>query len=139
MVQVEPLPVLYIDKLSDYERGRMNGIVRHGVTARWSDAVVHGGVGYFVEVPDDPGLDSEGQFQQVFQQVEKRLEQIGSDMQHLLQVLVYLPDPSDLACFNQLWDVWIPSGHAPSRACIHVPLASAGYRVELIITAACAV
>lgn len=115
----------------------MNGIVRHGVTTRWSDAVVHGSVGYFVEVPDDPGLDSSEQFRQVFMQVERRLEQIGSDMQHLLQVLVFLPDPSDLACFNELWDQWIPSRHAPARACIHAPLAAPGYRIELVITAAC--
>jgi enamine deaminase RidA (YjgF/YER057c/UK114 family) len=114
----------------------MNRIVRYGVTSRWSDAVVHGGVGYFVEVPDDPGLDCEGQFRQVLQQVEKRLEQIGSDMQHLLQVVIYLPDPSDLTCFNEIWDAWVPSGHAPSRACIHAALAAPGYRVELVITAA---
>jgi enamine deaminase RidA (YjgF/YER057c/UK114 family) len=114
----------------------MNRIVRYGVTSRWSDAVVHGGVGYFVEVPDDPGLDCEGQFRQVLQQVEKRLEQIGSDMQHLLQVVIYLPDPSDLTSFNEIWDSWVPSGHSPSRACIHAALAAPGYRVELVITAA---
>jgi enamine deaminase RidA (YjgF/YER057c/UK114 family) len=114
----------------------MNDIVRFGVTKRWSDAVVVNGVGYFVEVPDDATMDSKEQFTQVFRQVESRLAQIGSDMNHLIQVLVYLPDPNDLACFNELWDAWIPTGHAPSRACIHTQLAAPGYRVELVITAA---
>jgi enamine deaminase RidA (YjgF/YER057c/UK114 family) len=112
-------------------------IARYGVTARWADAVVANGVAYFVEVPDDPSLPAREQFQQVFRQVEARLVQVDSDMQHLIQVLVYLPEPSDLQDFNELWDKWIPTGHAPSRACIHTQLAAPGYRVELVLTASC--
>lgn len=111
-------------------------IVRHGVSRRWSDAVVFGSVAYFVEVPDDPELPPVEQFQQVLSQVDTRLELVGSDRTRLLQVMIYLPDPADLPLFNQLWDAWVPQGHAPSRACVHARLAAAGYRVELVITAA---
>lgn len=114
----------------------MSEVVRYGVTRRWSDAVVVGGLGYFVEVPDDPSLPAEEQFKMVFRQVESRLAQIASDMQRLVQVLVYLPYPEDLPRFDQLWDDWIPEGHAPTRACTHVQLAADGYRVELVVTAA---
>lgn len=114
----------------------MSDIIRHGVTRRWSDAVVHGGVAYFVEVPDDPSQDAQGQFQQVLAQVVSRLQQVGSDATRLLQVVIYLPEPADLPLFNALWEEWVPAGHAPSRACIHARLAAPQYRVELLITAA---
>lgn len=111
-------------------------IIRHGVTARWSDAVVHRGVVYFVEVPDDVSPGAPSQFAQVLEQVDKRLVEVGSDRKCLLQVIVYLPEPNDLPTFNELWDAWIPKGHAPSRACIHAPLAAKEYQVELVVTAA---
>ncbi len=111
-------------------------IQRIGVTRRWSDAVVYGGVAYFVEVPDDPSQSMRAQFEQVLAQVDKRLEWVGSDRSRLLQVMIYLPEPTDLATFNELWDAWVPEGHAPSRACIHAQLASPDYRIELVVTAA---
>lgn len=111
-------------------------IKRYGITRRWSDAVVFGSVAYFVEVPDDPQLSAEDQFHQVLSQVDMRLELFGSDRTRLLQVMIYLPDPSDLLLFNRIWDAWVPEGHAPSRACVHASLAAPGYRVELVITAA---
>lgn len=112
-------------------------IERIGVTPRWSDLVIHRGIAYFVEVPDDPSLDARGQFEQVFQQIDARLAQARSGRERLLQVLIYLPYPEDLPLFNSLWEAWVPSGHAPSRACSHPALAAPGYRVELILTAAC--
>jgi len=111
-------------------------ISRHGVTRRWSDIVVFGGMAYFVEVPDDPNLPPPDQFRQVLRQVDDRLAAVCSDRTKLLQVLIYLPEPGDLQEFNAIWDAWVPEGHAPSRACVHAKLAAAGYRVELVITAA---
>lgn len=114
----------------------MSDLIRYGVTKRWSDAVVVGGLGYFVEVPDNPEGSPHEQMLQILKQVESRLVQIGSDKTRLVQVLVYLPYPEDLAEFNRIWDAWIPFGHAPSRACTHPALAAPGYRVELVLTAA---
>ena len=114
----------------------MSEIVRHGVTRRWSDAVVHQGTAYFVEVPDEPTLGPAEQFHQVLAQVDTRLAQLGAEKTRLLQVLIYLPEAGDLTMFNEIWDAWVPEGHAPSRACVHAPLAAPGYRVELVITAA---
>jgi len=114
----------------------LSDIRRYGITRRWSDAVVFGSVAYFVEVPDDPQLSAEDQFHQVLSQVDTRLALFGSDRTRLLQVIIYLPDPNDLLLFNRIWDAWVPTGHAPSRACVHTSLAAPGYRVELVITAA---
>ncbi|MFN9915179.1 MAG: RidA family protein [Pirellulaceae bacterium] len=114
----------------------MSEIVRLGVTRRWSDVVIHQQTAYFVEVPDDPSADLRGQIQQVFAQVDTRLQAFGSDRTRLLQVVVYLSEAADLGLFNSLWDDWIPEGHAPSRACLHTRLAAPAYRLELVITAA---
>lgn len=115
---------------------QLTEIERHGVTRRWSDVVIYGGVAHFVEVPDDPSQDAAGQFRQILSQIEMRLQQIGSDTTRLLQVVIYLPDPADFPLFNQFWDAWVPEGHAPSRACIHAALANPAYRIEMILTAA---
>lgn len=115
----------------------MSDIQRFGVTQRWADAVVHQGTAYFVEVPDDPTGSAAEQFTQVLRQVDERLALVGSERSRLLQVLVYLPHAEDLAEFNRQWDAWVPAGHAPTRACVHTSLAAPGYRVELVVTAAC--
>jgi enamine deaminase RidA (YjgF/YER057c/UK114 family) len=115
----------------------MESIMRHGVTPRWADLVVHRGIAYFVEVPDDPNVSPSEQFEQLFRQVDARLAQAGSSKERMLQVLIYLPFAEDLVLFNTMWEAWVPLGYAPSRACVHVPLAAPGYRVELVITAAC--
>jgi len=124
--------------MTDLPPNKDESIVRYGVTKRWSDLVAYRGVAYFVEVPDDPTASAQTQFHQVLSQVDERLKLVGSDRAKLLSAMIYLPDPSDLPLFNSIWDDWVPQGHAPSRACVHAPLAATGYRVELVLTAACA-
>jgi len=109
--------------------------VRFGVTTRWSDAVVVGNLGFFVEVPDDPTISPREQFAMVLDQVAQRCTQIGTSHDQLVQVLVYLPFAEDLPVFNELWDAWVPAGCAPTRACTHPALADSRYRVELVVTA----
>ncbi len=115
----------------------MSEIQRIGVTRRWSDAVIHGETAHFVEVADDPAQDMQGQVRQVLDQIDTRLELVGSDRTRLLQVLIYVSDLAHGAVLNELWDRWVPEGHAPARACVQVGLAP-GYLVEMVITAAIA-
>ena len=37
---------------------------------------------------------------------------------------------------NKAWDEWVPAGNAPPRATIEARLASADYKVEIVVTAA---
>jgi enamine deaminase RidA (YjgF/YER057c/UK114 family) len=37
---------------------------------------------------------------------------------------------------NEIWDAWVPEGHAPGRACIEARLASPDLLVEVGIIAA---
>ena len=112
-----------------------SAITRINPQAQWSDAVVHNGTAYFVEVADDPKQDTRGQVEQILRQIDHRLRLFGSDRTRLLQVLIYLTDLSDGSILNELWDSWVPMNHAPSRACVKAAL-SPGYRVEMVITAA---
>lgn len=112
-----------------------SGIQRIGVTRRWSDAVLHGGTAYFVEVADDPSQPIQGQVAQVLSQIDARLQLFGSDRTRLLMVQIFLPDLKDGPALNELWDAWVPEGHAPARACVQAGLAP-GYLVEMVITAA---
>ena len=113
----------------------MADIKRHGVTRRWSDAVIHNHTAYFVEVADDPSENIEGQVRQILAQIAARLAQIGSDKTRLLQVTIFLSDLRDAPSLNALWDEWILEGHAPARACVQAGLAP-GYLVEMVVTAA---
>ena len=113
----------------------MTEIQRIGVTKRWSDIVIHGQTAYFVEVADDPKQDLRGQVSQILSQIDGRLSTIGVDRTRLLQVLIYLTNLADSAVLNELWDTWVPEGHAPARACVQAGI-SPGYLVEMVITAA---
>lgn len=113
----------------------MAEIRRIGVTRRWSDIVVHNQTAYFVEVADDPEQDVRGQISQILNQIDERLAVLKCDRKNLLQVLIYLTDLGDGGVLNELWDEWVPEGHAPARACVQASL-SPGYRVEMVITAA---
>lgn len=113
----------------------MKDIRRIGVTRRWSDIVVHGPTAYFVEVADDPNQDFRGQVSQILAQIDGRLATLTCQRTALLQVLIYVADLADGPILNELWEAWVPEGHAPARACVQVVL-SPGYLVEMVVTAA---
>lgn len=111
-------------------------IQRLGTTARWSDAVIHNGTVYCVEVATTLEADITTQSQEVLNQLEATLKKAGSDNSQLLSVTIYLSDIRYIEAFNAVWDAWIPSGTAPSRACVQATMANPGYKVELQVTAA---
>ncbi len=110
-------------------------IQRIGDSPRWSDIVIHNGVARWVEVANDMTQDARGQVAQVLEQINGTLEQIGSSRENLLQILIYLSDLEDGSILNELWDAWVPRGHAPVRACVQAGLGK-GCLVEMVIEAA---
>ncbi len=110
-------------------------VTRLGNSRRWSDVVIHAGVARWVEVAEDLAADVRGQIQQVLQQINSTLEQVGSDRTRLLEVLIFLADLNDAPVLNELWDAWVPEKHPPIRACVQAGLA-AGLHVEMLVTAA---
>lgn len=110
-------------------------IVRIGESRRWSDVVTHNGVARWVEVADDSSQGARGQVEQVLRQIDETLVRIGSSRERVLEVLIFLADLADAPELNAAWDAWVPAGHPPVRACVQSGL-PAGYRVEMVITAA---
>ena len=68
--------------------------------------------------------------------VDALLERAGTDKSKALQVIVWLADMADFAEMNAIYDAWIDPANPPVRACGEAKLATPGYRVEFIVTAA---
>jgi enamine deaminase RidA (YjgF/YER057c/UK114 family) len=113
----------------------MSEIQRFGNSKRSADVVVHHGTAYWIEVAESPGLDAQGQIEQVLNQIDATLAMLHVDRTRLLQIVVYLADLADAPVLNELWDAWVPDKHPPVRACVQAQLA-AGYKIEMVVTAA---
>lgn len=112
-------------------------IQRINPAAQWSDAVVHNGTAYFVEVPES-GTDITSQSQAVFAQAERTLALAGSNKSRLLIATIYLKQIADRTAFNAAWQAWLPEGCAPARVCVSAEMASPDYLLEIAFTAAVA-
>ena len=113
-------------------------IQRLRASQRWSDATIFKGIAHFVEVAADTGQDLTSQTQQILNQAETTLAEIGADKSRLLSVTIYLTDANNAATFNTLWDAWLPAGCAPSRACVVAQLLDPKMLVEIAFVAAIA-
>ena len=112
-------------------------IQRFDVGARLSEMAIHGGVAYLAgQVPEDPDADIRVQTRQVLAAVDALLERAGSDKTRILMAQIFIADLADFAGMNEVWDAWVPAGHAPPRATVQAALANKGWRVEMVMTAA---
>ncbi len=102
---------------------------------RSSKIVTHGGVAYLTGQVGE-GADITEQTVECLRRVDALLERAGSDREHLLQVTIWLADMADFAAMNEVWNAWVPEGHAPARACGEARLARDVLKVEMIVTAA---
>lgn len=110
-------------------------IQRINPQAQWSDAVVHNGTAYFVEVPES-GSDISSQTLALLAQAERTLALAGSSKRQLLQATIYIKHMSERATFNALWAEWLPAGCAPARVCVSAEMASPDYLLEIAFVAA---
>lgn len=113
-------------------------IQRVGTTRRFSDAVVHNGTAYIVEVPSNLEDGITAQTENLLASIERLLLKVESDKTQLLQATIYLADMGDYDEMNLVWDAWIPEGTAPVRACVESKLSNPKYRIEIVLTTACA-
>jgi enamine deaminase RidA (YjgF/YER057c/UK114 family) len=105
-------------------------------TPRWSDATIFNNIVHFVEVAADTEQDMTSQTLQIFAQTEATLVAVGSDKSCLLSATIYLTNVDNAAVFNSLWEAWLPTGCAPSRACLKVELLDPKMLVEIAFVAA---
>lgn len=112
-------------------------VQRFDVGPRLSEMALHKGVVYLAgQVPDDASQDIRGQTAQVLGMIDRLLERAGTDKRHLLMVQIFLADLADFDGMNEVWDAWVPAGHAPARATVQARLARPEWRIEVVATAA---
>ncbi len=111
-------------------------ITRIGSGARMSQAVIHGNTVYLAGQVGTEGADIATQTRDALAAVDAQLAKAGSDKSKALQVIVWLADMADFAAMNEIYDAWIDPANPPARACGEAKLATPGYKVEFIVTAA---
>lgn len=112
-------------------------IQRFDVGSRLSEMAVHNGIAFLAgQVPDDATQDIRGQTRQVLAAVDRLLARAGSDKTRILMAQVFLADLADFAGMNEVWDGWVPAGHAPPRATVQAQLGRKEWRIEVVVTAA---
>ncbi|MFK7765079.1 MAG: RidA family protein [Roseobacter sp.] len=102
---------------------------------RSSKIVKHRGVAYITGQVGE-GATIQEQTTECLRRVEDLLIQAGSSKEHMLRATVWLADMSDFNGLNEIWNAWVPEGHAPARACGEAKLARAELKVEIIVDAA---
>ena len=102
---------------------------------RSSKIVKHNGVAYLSGQVGE-GETIQEQVKICLGKIDALLEQAGSSREQMLRVTIWLADMSDFSGLNEVWNAWVPDGHAPARACGEAKLARAELRVEFIVDAA---
>ena len=112
-------------------------IERQETKQRMSRIVKHNGTIYLCgQVCADASQGIKEQTATMLDKVEKLLEQAGSDKEHMLSATIYIKDMKDFAEMNEVWDNWVPAGHAPARACVEASMAREALLVEISVIAA---
>jgi enamine deaminase RidA (YjgF/YER057c/UK114 family) len=109
-------------------------IERIGTTARASKIVKHNGIAYLSGQVGE-GATIQDQTVECLSRVDALLQEAGSDREHMLRATIWLADMADFAGLNEVWNAWVPEGHAPARACGEAKLARAELKVEIIVDA----
>ena len=114
----------------------MQTIERRHTNQRMSQIVIHGNTLYLAGQVGEAQHDVAGQTRDALARVDALLKEAGSSREHLLQATIWLADMADFATMNAVWDAWVPTGHAPARACGEAKLADPRLLVEVIVQAA---
>lgn len=110
-------------------------IERIDTNARSSKIVKHNGVAYITgQVAEGDTIQEQTQI--MLDKLEALLIQAGSSKEKMLRATIWLADMSDFAGLNEVWNAWVPEGHAPARACGEAKLARPELKVEIIVDAA---
>jgi enamine deaminase RidA (YjgF/YER057c/UK114 family) len=113
-------------------------IRRFDVGPRLSEMAIHNNTAYLAgQVPNDATLDIGGQTREVLAAIDALLERAGTDKSRILMAQIFLADLADFEGMNAVWDAWVAQGHTPPRATVQAKLAKPGWRIEVVVTAAC--
>ncbi|MHA7881269.1 MAG: RidA family protein [Saccharospirillum sp.] len=112
-------------------------IERKHTGERMSRIVKHNGTIYLCgQVCKDANEGITRQTETMLEKVDELLLEAGSDRKHLLSATIYIKTMDDFAAMNEVWDAWVPQGHAPARACVQASMARPELLVEISVVAA---
>ena len=112
-------------------------VERQEVKQRMSRIVKHKGTIYLCgQVAADASKGIREQTATMLDKVDTLLEQAGSDREHILSATIYIKEMAMFAEMNEVWDAWVPEGHAPARACVQASMARPELLVEISVVAA---
>ncbi len=112
-------------------------IERMETKKRMSRIVIHNDTIYLCgQVCLDANEGIKLQTSSMLDKVDALLEQSGSDREHILSATIYIKDMEDFKDMNEVWDAWVPEGHAPARACVEASMARPELLVEISVIAA---
>jgi len=111
-------------------------ISRSHTNARMSQIVTFQNFVFLAGQVGDPGDDVGKQTRDTLAKIEALLAEAGSSKEYILRAEIWLDDMRDFAVVNEIWEEWIPEGHAPARASGEVRVGRPGLRVEILVTAA---
>jgi enamine deaminase RidA (YjgF/YER057c/UK114 family) len=115
----------------------MSNITRINTNARMSQVVLANGFAFLSgQVPTNAGSSIEQQTQEVMGKIDVLLRSQNFSREQIVSANVWLSSPDHFAAFNSIWDQWIPSGHAPARACVQALLMLPGLDVEVAVIVA---
>ena len=111
-------------------------IIRKHTNHRMSEIVIHGNTIYLAGQVGETGHGIAEQTAETLAHIDRLLAEAGSSRKHILQVIIWLKDIADFDGMNEVYDAWVPEGHAPVRATSEAKLADPSLLVEIIVTAA---
>lgn len=112
-------------------------ITRMETKQRMSKIVIHNGTIYLCgQVAEDATQDIKEQTRTMLEKVDVLLDQAGSDREHILSATIYIKNMDLFSQMNDVWDSWVPEGHAPARACVEASMAREELLVEISVVAA---
>ncbi len=117
----------------------MNDLTRIEAGVRLSEAVIYGGKLYSCGVVPDSAvcMPAYEQTCDVLAQIDALLAAAGSDKTRIIKAIIWLADMADYDAMNRAWDAWVVPGKTPARATVEARLANPGWRVEIMVEAAC--
>jgi enamine deaminase RidA (YjgF/YER057c/UK114 family) len=102
-----------------------------------SEMAVYNGVAYLAgQIAEDTTQGIAGQTRDVLKQIDRLLEQAGSDKTRILMCQIFISDFKNFPGMNTAWNEWVPEGHTPPRATVEAKLAQPEWLLEIVITAA---
>ena len=115
----------------------MSTINRMETATRMSKVVIHQDTIYLCgQVGENAKDPFDKQTKTMLAKVDVLLEQAGSSRKHILSATIYIRDMKDFTAMNEVWDNWVPEGHAPARACVEARMARPELLVEIRVIAA---